>query len=380
MRRRQGTAVAAALVVAASAVAVYGTTHHDAARSRQRAAVTTPTRTSGAPRPLTYAVGRTIHFGDRSIRTGVDVLSLDVVDDGAAFTTFDGLLWFTDGRTLRQIGLTTPGQVISHGIGWSPAGRPNDRIVADYSGTRLAWLEYTRAGKYSESPQLVVYDSRLRRRVARVALGAMACPNCAHVVSVHGDHVDWTDVPLGGLGTSAQRQSGTRLHRYDLSSRRETPLSVRTYQAELRRRPRTLVVGDSVASGTVGDTVGQDFVVSGRHLVASGRGSGRRTFDPRTGTEVGLHTSWALAAGRGGERFYLFEWLDDDTVALLAGTAASTGTRRSDDMLVCTISSGRCTLATPRPDSSSPIVPEFETPGAGQAEARAARARVLSDK
>jgi hypothetical protein len=378
MRRRQVAAGAVTLVVAVAGALTYRAATNDPPPAQVTKTVTVA---KGKPRPLTYAVGRTIHMGDRSIRTGVDVLSLDVTDEGAAFTTFDGLLWFTDGRTLRQIGLTTAGEVVAHGIGWSPAGRPNDRIVADYSGSRLAWLEYTRVDDHSGPPDLVVYDSRAQRRVARVSLRQVStCPNCAHIVSVHGDHVVWTDGPRKGLGTSTQRLSTKRLHRYDVSTGRERLLTVKAYQAELRSRPRTLVVGETLDSGTVGDTVGQDFVVTGRNLVASGRGSGKRTFDPRSGKPVGFHTSWALAAGRGGQRFYLFQWLDDDTVALLAGSGSGTGTRRGDDMLLCTISSGRCTMATRLPDASSPIVPEFETPGAGHAEARAARKEVLSGR
>ncbi len=377
MRRRRIAALAVTLVVtAAGALAL-----RPRADGPASPVIATAPAAKGQPRPLTYAVGRTIHIGDRSIRTGVDVLSLDVTDDGAAFTTFDGLLWFTDGTTLRQIGLTTPGRVMDQGIGWSPAGRPNDRIVADWSGSRLAWLEYSRTGPHGDPPELVVYDTVAHHRVARASLRPMStCPSCAHIVSVHGDQIDWTDGSRKGLGTSTQRLSSVRLYRYDVSSRRQTIVSVKDYQAELRTRPRTLVVGEALDSGTVGDAIGQDFVVDGRTLVASGRGSGRRTFDPRTGDAVAFHTSWALAAGRGGQRFYLFQWLDDDTVALLAGSGSSTGTRRGDDMLLCSISRGDCTMATRLPDASSPIVPEFETPGAGHAEARAAREEVLSGR
>lgn len=343
MRRQWIAAVTVPLVVAASGAIAWRTVTESPGSTTKVVTASV----AGRPRPLTYALGQTIHLGGRSIRTGVDVLSLDVTDDGAAFTTFDGLLWFTDGRTLHQIGLTTAGHVSSQSIGWSPAGRPNDRMVADYAGSRLAWLEYPHVGTHSQPPELVVYDSRARRQVARISLGrTAACPTCAHVVAVHADQVEWTEGPLQGLGTSAQRSSSTRLHRYDLGTRRRTTLSVGAYQSELRRRPRTLVIGDTADSGTVGDAVGQDFVVVGRRLVASGRGRGTLTFDPRTGRQLVLHTSWALAAGRGGQRFYLFQWLDDDTVALLADSGSSTGNRRGDDVLLCTLSSGQCTLAT----------------------------------
>jgi hypothetical protein len=57
-----------------------------------------PVRTSqGIVRPLAYGQGQVLHLGDREIDTGLDFLSLDVTDDGAALTTLDGGIWFTDG-------------------------------------------------------------------------------------------------------------------------------------------------------------------------------------------------------------------------------------------------------------------------------------------
>jgi hypothetical protein len=61
---------------------------------------------------------------DRSIDTGQDLLSLDVTDDGVAFTTFDGGLWFTDGSTIEQIGATAPGSVSSQGVAWVRTADP----------------------------------------------------------------------------------------------------------------------------------------------------------------------------------------------------------------------------------------------------------------
>jgi len=386
MRRWQIAAVAASVLLVSSAgfafLAATDQSPRSSASGASLSADRAPVLDRPLARPLTYAEGQTIHFGDRTIKTGLDVLSLDVTDDGAAFTTFDGQLWFTDGKTVSQIGLTSPGRVVPRGVEWYPAGKPNERIVADYSGSLLAWLEYPRIGEQSEPPELVVYDSHERRRVARVSLRPTnACPNCARIVLVHDDHVYWTNGPVKGLGTSMQRLSKTRLHRYDLSTGRQTTLSVDSYQTELRSRARTLVIGDSFDDGTVGDGVGEDFVLVDRSLVARGRGTGKKTFDPRTGRRIVFSAPSSLLRGSGGERFYLFQWLDDDTVALLDGSGWRTGKHRGEDMLLCTLSTGRCVIAPRRSASTgSPIVPEFETPGGAHAQARAARAQVLSDR
>jgi hypothetical protein len=74
------------------------------------------------------------------------------------------------------------------------------------------------------------------------------------------------------------------------------------------------------------------------------------------------------------ERLYLFQWLDDDRFALLDGTGWNSGEYRGEDLLVCRLSTGRCTVAVRRPPSAgSPIVPEIGSPGAEQAQDRAAR-------
>ena len=212
--------------------------------------------------------------------------------------------------------------MVARGVGWSPAGRPNDRIVADWAGSRLAWLEYSGDAQHTEPPELVVYDSRAGRRVARVSLPrSTRCPTCAHIVSVHGDQVVWADGPTKGLGTSTQRLSSARLHRYDIATGRKSHLSVAGPPGPVcASGPARWSIGESLEDGTVSDAIGQDFVVVGRTLVAGGRGAGKLAFDPRTGRRSCCAHPGPCGTGYGGERFYAFQWLDDDTLALLAGS------------------------------------------------------------
>ena len=68
----------------------------------------------------------------------------------------------------------------------------------------------------------------------------------------------------------------------------------------------------------------------------------------------------------------IFEWLDDDRIALIDASGWKIGSYVGEDLVVCRLSTGRCTVAVRRSAASgSPIVPEFDTPGSGLAERRA---------
>ena len=92
-------------------------------------------------RPITYGQEQTLHLGTREIDTGLDFLSVDLTDDGAALTTLDGGIWFTDGETVERIGSTLTGRVRPDGVDWL-ATRPRDWVVTDTAGSLMAWVEY----------------------------------------------------------------------------------------------------------------------------------------------------------------------------------------------------------------------------------------------
>lgn len=379
MRRRRWIAgVVGGVLLLAAGVAL---TRPSAPASGQRAEATPRSvQTSLAPldpsrpaRPLTYAEGQTIHLGRRTIDTHQDLLSLDVTDDGAAFTTLDGYVWFTDGDSVEQIGYATPGRPFGSGILWGQAGRPNDRVVSASSGSRLAWLEFPDGDR----PEIVVYDTHEREQVARVPIDLRTgCRTCGQIVAVRGDDVFWTDGLEHDFGQSDDRFSQARLSRYSVSTGKHSTLTVEDYQNALRQSPRMLVVGQTLASGTVKSGINQDFAFIGRNLVAGGRGTGRPMYDPVTGRRLELRASPRFGYGFGAaERLYLFQWLDDDRFALLDGTGWNSGKYAGEDLLVCRLSRSRCTVAVRRPMSAgSPIVPEIGSPGAELAQDRAASA------
>ena len=87
----------AVAVVAVSVTAVF--LGRDADRRVEPAPAPAP-----VTRPLTYADGSTIHYGDRTIDADGPVVELDVTDDGVGFRTGDGRIWFTDGSTVDRLG------------------------------------------------------------------------------------------------------------------------------------------------------------------------------------------------------------------------------------------------------------------------------------
>lgn len=149
------------ILVAGSALAlalVLGTTVLVTTRGADRPTpaeppVPVPTWDIGT-RPLAYGQVQTLYIGERTIDTGLDFLSIDLTDEGAALTTLDGGIWFTDGDTLELIGTTLP-NVVSH----------DDWVANDASGPLLAWMEFR--DQRIDRPELVVFDTAGRDEVAR---------------------------------------------------------------------------------------------------------------------------------------------------------------------------------------------------------------------
>ncbi len=324
-------------------------------------------------RPLTYAEGRVLHLGDQRVATGKDVLSLDVVDGGAAFTTLDGGIWFTDGSKPVLVGITTPGVVQEGTVAWGPGGRPDEWVVSDNSGSHFAWFEFPTGDR----PELVVFDARTRQRVARVPVDVKpSCALCLQLVSVGDRAVYWTNSLWRGLGSLGEGRDSPRPFRHEYagppdpagpSATSQVPLG--TLRADLLGRARMLVVGDSLERGRLTDGIGQEFAVDGGHLTRVP--DTQQVFDPRTGQRLQFRAPARYGYGI-VERLRLYQWLDDDRFALLDATGWNAGDFTGEELLVCRISSMRCTIAVHRPAASgSPVIPELATPGAAQALARA---------
>ncbi len=320
--RRRLTAAGAALAL----VVTVGTATVVADRGDERLAPSGPIEWAPGTRPLTWGEGQTIHLGDREVDTGMDFLSLDVTDDGAAFTTLDGGIWFTDGSGIEQIG-TTQG-----GIGFT-AIRPRDRVVNDSAGSLLAWLEYPtgRSGR----TELVVFDSG-----QGAVLGRAPVENESGVIdgvaAVVGRQVfTWMDF-------------GLTLLRYDLDSDRVDEVRPAVLEAARRGGPRALVVGASAPEDgrLIPDDDYSTIPVDNSRL--------DQLFVADTGERLDLQVS--LGDDTGHANVYFLQWLDDDRF-----TVGSSGDG-SGDLHVCEISAGRCTVTIDSGTWTSNVYPGRKAP------------------
>jgi hypothetical protein len=169
--------------------------------------------------------------------------------------------------------------------------------------------------------------------------------NTCFLKGIVGDHIYWE------RQVWAETLKRVVLMRYDVATGRTARTTRDDYAADLMNQTRGLVLGRSRLDGTPTDGIGVTFTAAGRRLVPlrqlpGGRGPvPTKAFANSTGDRVQLR----LPAGyRTQDPITLFEWLDDDTVALGAGINAWGGDGKPDaDILRCTVSTGRCVLAVP---------------------------------
>ena len=359
VRRRRLSAVAAVTV---AVVAVVGGallagpgTHEAAPPGDPELATSAPddrgsddVTTSDAHRLLTYAVGTTIYWGDRTIDVAeqapgrsVQRLSLDYLDatdHGVVFVTGPrprrdqgevivpagpSAIWFTDGSAPVRIGVTSGNAVRGFAIASSAAG------------STLAWAD---PGTPGRAGRLVVYDTGRMTEVAR-----FGDPSAAPL-AVYDDVVYWA--PAGspclpaGWGWPSECHGSRPVMRFDTDSGRQSRVSVADFDADRRSRPG-LLTGPSGPERRGG--LFARFVSDGWRLLATGDEPGDR-FTPTvalTGRPVRLRLP---SRDREPSDRALTQWLDADRV-VLAGTDSADGT----DLLVCRLSTGSCRLAVHLP-------------------------------
>lgn len=363
-RRRVAAVVTAAAVVV---VMIAGGVLVGGGDPDSRGPIEPPGRHDRAPRTETRKIafgdgvpGRAIHFGDRTVGTGVAFAQIDITDDGFLYGTGgylgDGRIWFSDGGTPEQVG--------SH-VCIDPHGGPS-AVATGNSGSLAAWFICARPAPQS----LVVFDTTSRREVVRRELSVCPSPRgrfgpCA-VDALVDRHVYFTETYYrrGGTGRVAERT-----YLFDLDSGAVSTTSPAALADDLRQHSRGLVVGDSWATGTPTTGNGQHFDVVGSRLVPTARtedGEEFRTtaYDTATRREVALR----LPAGyrHRTEGFALFEWLDDTTVALVRGGGWGWFPGYGD-ILTCRLPDGRCDLTVRGrangKDSPPRIVPHLGLPG-----------------
>jgi hypothetical protein len=265
---------------------------------------------------------------------------LDVTDDGIVYL-LDGGVWFSDGGTPVEIG--------SHPCSVEPNGDfshfSNGAVMSANAGSPVAWFDCATRGQRV----LTVFDTAAGRVVAS---RPMSCRGyeCA-IYGVTGEHV-YLDLN-GFAGFPSPEQA------FEPATGRFGPTTELEYALDVASRPRGLAVGDTIETGTFTHGIGQRFDIVGSQLVpVDDRDRPTTAFDTATGQAL----AFELPAGYGenfSEPFTLFEWLDDDTVALVYAAGWSTG-----DIVTCRVSDGLCALAVEAPDGTDVrIVPNFPLPG-----------------
>ena len=255
-------------------------------------------------------MGQVLHLGDREIDTRLDYLSIDVTDDGAALTTFDGGIWFTDGSVVDRVGATLPLRATGRGVnGVSlPAGRPRDWVVNDSSGSLLAWIEY-RDGE-RDQPELVVYDTSRRAVTTRRPLEGR---------DEEGARISRTVTAVAGREvfvstTSRNNVTAPALLRFSLDTGSADLVGRDVVGAAVRAVPRSVVFGRSAELGDVALQLARAW--DPHHIDRLEVADGRVTslFHAATGRSLDLRIPDASETA-----VWAVQWIDDDRIVVVSG-------------------------------------------------------------
>jgi len=358
IRRRRLAAVAA---VTAAVVAVVGGAVLASQGARQSAPAparpdpknTDPdtVQTGPAARLLTYAVGTTVHWGDRTIDVGRQanrspgwgrlVDFVDATDDGAVLVTGQApvrdaagwgfpsgpaAVWFTDGSAPVRIGTTSGSRVRGF------------EIAPTAAGSTLAWID---PGTKTAPGAVVVYDTGQMKELARLG-NADAVP-----LAVYDDVVYWS--PDGSAcerylpsGAAYGCPPTARVMRFETVSGRQSLVSTADYDADRRGRPG-LLTGRSDDPQIRRGVTFLSFLRHGDRLVAGGTWEAGQAGFPATVALTGLPLRLRHPATDGRREdpdvLQMTQWLDPDRVILLDDYDDGT------DLVICRLSTGRCRVA-----------------------------------
>lgn len=349
-RRRARRNAVATLVASGAAVAVVttgavllGVGDRDASPGP----VDEPPAKGSSTHPLTYADGATIHYGEQTLDAAGPVVELDLTDQGVAFRTRDGRIWFTDGSATDEIGALGEPVVPTGDLeDWFPSGvdfhgaTAGGWIVSGNSGSDLLWFDFTDPG----TPEAVVYDTSIREVVLRtqvdIPAGGWTGP---HSVTEDSAYLFRDPDPVAD-----DRMPQVRL---DLATGAQTRISPDEYLADVGSRPARSFQISHAEQGfelyEITEGTGHQFDVYRGRL----RPMGMQPIEVRdalTGQEV----AWKAPDGYpNANPIWLVQWLDDDSVVIDDPTGGRTR------LLVCPVPTGTCEIAVTVPGSI--VVPDF---------------------
>ena len=299
-------------------------------------------------RPLTYADGVTIHYGDQTIEAAGPVQEVDVTDDGVAFRTSDGRIWFTDGTAVDELGAlgepSEPGPDYerhwTQSYRFFPVPTSAGWVVSGNSGSHVAWFEFPEP----DAPEVVVYDTRAREVVVRTQVsvepGSWVAPHSVDDESAYFflDPDPFADDQMPQV-------------RLDLTTDAQAPVSPQDYLADVGKRPaRTLEIShqeNGFSLYEITDGAAWNFGVEGGRVEPQGM-QPLQVRDALTGKRFAFD---APAEYPRSNEVWLVQWLDDDTVVLLSTEG------EGNDLIECHVSTRACQIAVSGPDSL--VAPEL---------------------
>jgi len=300
---------------------------------------------------LTYADGRTIQYGDKTVEAEGPVVELDLTDDGVGFRTDDGGLWFTDGSTIDRLG--TVGVT---GPGYGPADWPlltnPGWMLSSNTGSRLVWFEFPSPGE----PEVATFDTGAGQEVARDAV-RLGSSHTALPALVSDRFVYWFEDPSSDKMPEEQSQvrydpaTGvqTRVSEPDLLDDLDRDAAVRSIRLKGDGRWETAPHGFHYSDG-MGQQMGIDLRkgTSGVDGVAP-VGPGDMKAEDVHGRPFVLEPPPGYTDQSGVA--WLVQWVDDQTVVVLSPL------RESTNLIACHLETRTCEVATSAPTGI--VVPDF---------------------
>lgn len=264
-----------------------------------------------------------IHYGNAVLELEHAFVSTDVTDDGFLWVTPNHEVWFSDGADSARVG--------THQCFGGAHGSANAVVTDD--GSRAAWFDCSN----SRRPLLVVHSTNGGEEVRVPVTGCARADVACDLRAMVGDHVYWQRLRYA-------ENNQVRLWRQDLGVGTRDVVTEADLAADLRGQYRAFVVGRSWLSGLVSDGMGLELAAKDNILQTATdpdfRALGQRMWVAATGRPVHLRLPGDY---HGANLFTLTQWLDDDTVALVAD-AGDWGPQQgwTGDIVRCRVSSGHC--------------------------------------
>ena len=323
-RRTLRTRVATASALTVAAVAVVGAT----LATTNQGANTVPSPVGPSPskatdptpvaRPLVYAAGKIVHWGDRTFEADTTVAFIDATDDGVVFLTQkhyrehrSETLWFYDGSTTEAIGRVPIGHIGEFDI---QTANPGSLVV---------WADATSQNQRFGPTRFIAYDTSRHEVVG----------SYKSVLDFDERHIFFAP------------DSGSKVMRYDVVSRETLRVSRNSFKDELRAHERRLM-----------STFGARFTQVGRRLVPVDSNGDPTTIRLTTGEPLKLRVPAGYTAP--GDEMPVVQLLDDERLVLFAYSQShwsDTGLEFGD-LLTCQVPDRVCTVSV-RASSTRYAVP-----------------------